>query len=135
MRKEALISYSRAQAMEDGVLVDVSVIGREAGFVFPVALTRALHEDIAAIPAARSFESYDARLWDVLFMCHVAIKTRLAGSPSGAPLYFQLVMTTGDVPEDDNQFDADDYLYHVKAICGPGDDLRPVLTLMKPEED
>ena len=34
-------SYSRAQAIEDGVLVDVSETAREAGFTVPVAITRA----------------------------------------------------------------------------------------------
>ena len=33
--------YSRAQAIEDGVLVDVTNMAREAGFKWPVALTHA----------------------------------------------------------------------------------------------
>ena len=32
--------YSRAQAIEDGILVDVSDTAREAGFTIPVAVTR-----------------------------------------------------------------------------------------------
>ena len=32
-------SYSRQQAIEDGVLVDVTATAREAGFRYPVALT------------------------------------------------------------------------------------------------
>jgi len=35
-------AYSRAQAIEDGVLVDVSATAREAGLRYPVALTRAV---------------------------------------------------------------------------------------------
>ena len=42
---------SRAQAIEDGVLVDVSDIAKEAGFRYPVALTSALWADIENIPA------------------------------------------------------------------------------------
>ena len=34
-------SYSRAQAIEDGVLIDVSTVAREAGITYPVALTSA----------------------------------------------------------------------------------------------
>ena len=34
-------SYTRAQAIEDGVLVDVSDVATEAGFKLPVAITRA----------------------------------------------------------------------------------------------
>lgn len=35
-------SYSRAQAIEDGVLVDVSSMAKEAGFIWPVAVTAAV---------------------------------------------------------------------------------------------
>ena len=41
-------SYSRAQAIEDGVLIDVSEMAREAGFKHPVALTSAAWEDCVA---------------------------------------------------------------------------------------
>ena len=39
---EVIDAYSRAQALEEGVLVDVSVLAREAGIKFPVAVTRAV---------------------------------------------------------------------------------------------
>lgn len=42
---EAISTYTRAQAIEDGVLVDVSEIAKEAGFKFPVAVTRAAWAD------------------------------------------------------------------------------------------
>ena len=32
-------SYTRAEAIEDGVLVDVSKVAREAGIKYPVAVT------------------------------------------------------------------------------------------------
>ena len=44
--------YSRAQAVEDGVLVDVSKIAREAGITFPVAVTCAVWEQCIAVPPA-----------------------------------------------------------------------------------
>jgi hypothetical protein len=34
--------YSRADAIRDGVLIDVSAADRDAGFTYPVALTAAL---------------------------------------------------------------------------------------------
>src|SRR6185437_8267129 len=37
---EVIYSYTRAQAIADGVLVDVSETAKEAGFKYPVALTR-----------------------------------------------------------------------------------------------
>jgi hypothetical protein len=38
-------SYTRAQAIEDGVLIDASNMAREAGFKWPVALTTAAWAD------------------------------------------------------------------------------------------
>jgi hypothetical protein len=37
-------SYARAQVKEDGVLVDVSAIAKEAGFQYPVFITRDLFD-------------------------------------------------------------------------------------------
>ena len=40
---ETVISqYTRAQAIEDGVLIDVSKMAKEAGFTIPVAVTAAV---------------------------------------------------------------------------------------------
>jgi hypothetical protein len=55
-------SYTRAQAIADGELVDVSTIAREAAIRFPVAITRTLWADIAAIPAERPLEDLQGRL-------------------------------------------------------------------------
>ncbi len=44
MNAEAMIfAYTRADALTDGELVDVSTTAREAGLIFPVAITRAAH--------------------------------------------------------------------------------------------
>ena len=43
-----IFAYTRAQAIEDGILVDVSETAREAGFNIPVALTRTVWERIVA---------------------------------------------------------------------------------------
>lgn len=43
---EYIHSYSRKQALEDGVLVDVTRYAREAGFKVPVAFTRTLFESV-----------------------------------------------------------------------------------------
>ncbi|GAB3104269.1 hypothetical protein GCM10027217_27490 [Pseudomaricurvus hydrocarbonicus] len=38
-------SYSRAEAISDGVLIDVTTMAREAGFQWPVALTHSVWRD------------------------------------------------------------------------------------------
>ena len=44
--------YTRKQAIEDAVLVDVTPTAREAGFRLPVALTRAVWEHYVRVPGA-----------------------------------------------------------------------------------
>jgi len=67
---EPISIYTRRQALDDGVLVDVSEMAREAGFRFPVALTRAAWEDCVSWSDADSkrqtHQDEAGRLWDVL---------------------------------------------------------------------
>lgn len=111
----------RAQALQDGALVDVSEMARDAGFVFPVDVTKNLWEDIQAIPEAYSHESVNGRLWDVLFMAHMAIRQSPA---DGSELRYNLILHVGDTS-----------MYPVKLVCGPGDGDEPVITLSNPERD
>ena len=48
---DVISRYTRAQAIEDGVLVDVSELAREAGFRFPVAMTPESFETTVSVPA------------------------------------------------------------------------------------
>ena len=67
---DPLISaYTRAQAIEDGILVDISETAREAGFRIPVAVTRSVWDRLVALPDGyRGFQDERGRLWDVLWM-------------------------------------------------------------------
>ena len=73
----AIISlYTRADAIADGVLVDVSDMAKEAGFRWPVAVTRAVWDDIVT-PTQRDAEegqSEKGRLWDILSMARLAAR-------------------------------------------------------------
>ena len=120
-KEDFIYSYSRKQAIEDGVLIDVSETAKEAGFNYPVAITSAVHSDIKDIPASQSHQSYDGRLWDILNVLRWQIK---AGKADGDILNFMLIMHTPGKK-----------LYKLKSVCGPGDDMEPVITIMLPEED
>ena len=51
--RKLISSYTRSEALADGVLVDVTETAREAGFVIPIALTRAAWDLCVALsPAA-----------------------------------------------------------------------------------
>jgi hypothetical protein len=117
---DLIFAYSRAQAIADGELIDVTATAREAGFVIPVAVTRALWADIVAIPARwQGIQDVDGRLWDVLWMGRAAA----IGAGSTSELVYTLLMHVGEAAH-----------YQVKMIIGPGDAGEPVITLMQPDE-
>ena len=118
---DVIEAYSRKQAIEDGVLIDVSDIAREAGFRYPVAVTRALWEDIASIPHGKEYQDREGRLWDVLWMGLVAIRNN---KRTASFLFYDLILDRGHRKS-----------YTVKMVCGPGDTAEPVITLMRPSED
>jgi len=84
---EPIHAYSRAQALADGVLVDVtrqaSTAEMRGGFVVPVALTATLWAAIEAIPdGLAGIADARGRLHDVLWMARVAAQ-RFRGLPGG----------------------------------------------------
>jgi hypothetical protein len=126
---EVISSYSRKQAIEDGVLIDVSETAREAGIKFPVAVTRAVWEDCcewtdADAKAKYYGQSVSGRLWDVVSMLRFAI--RAGGSRD--TIYYKL----SRIPRPGHGAKR---LVILKSICGPGDTPEPVITIMQPNED
>ena len=120
---DLISAYSRSDALADGLLVDVTETAREAGFLYPVALTRAAWELCIALspPAKRAGNDVRGRLWDVIWMMRWAI-----GRSSGGPdIAFEvLCVTTSARPS----------RVALRAVVGPGDDAKPVVTVMLPEE-
>ena len=125
---EAISTYTRAQAIEDGVLVDVSSMAKEAGFKFPVAITRAAWADCVEWSnednKRQTYQDEAERLWDVLYMASVA-----ARRSSGSDLRFQLYR----VPRGGRGVRS--RLVVLQMHCGPGDEGEPVITIGLPGED
>lgn len=117
-----VFTYTRAQALQDGVLLDVRERARQAGFRLPVAVTAALWQDVAAIPPSyQGIQDVQGRLWDLLWMARLAIQ---GSNEERSELLYRLILHVGDTTD-----------YSVKLVVGPGDEGEPVLTLMKPGED
>lgn len=123
-------TYTRVQAIADGVLVDVGTTAQEAGFKWPVALTAAVWADCVAWTEDDSrrqlYQDESGRLWDMLYMASHAIRT---SKRSGDRLLFQLYR----VPRDGHSTDA--VLISLKLVVGPGDAGEPVITILLPHED
>ena len=73
--------YTRADAIRDGVLIDVSAVAQQAGIRYPVALTAAVWAECVAVPPGVECQDEAGRLWDVLPMLRFA-----AGGESDALL-------------------------------------------------
>jgi len=127
--------YTRQNALDDGVLVDVSEMAREAGFKIPVAVTRAVWHDCIDWPedAEQGFgQSIDGRMWDVLYMAWFEIRSTRDHEDD---LLYQLNVIPIDIKADANEDDGLAKLVTLKVNIGGGDNGEPVLTIMKPDED
>ena len=114
---EIISKYTRADALRDGELVDVSPTAREAGFRFPCAVTRALWNVIQTIPDRCPWEDPEGRLWDVIWMA----KQQAGKCKEGVSRFvFELILTRTDKRSKYTQLVMD---------CGPGDNGEPVLTV------
>jgi hypothetical protein len=121
---DVIVVCTRAEAIKDGALIDVTETAREAGFKVPVALTAGAWERcVKMTPAAEeACNDVDGRLWDVLWMAYVAA---CSAPEAREVVYPVLVVTDSVIPEK----------VRLKLACGPGDEGEPVMTIMLPEED
>lgn len=117
-------SYSRAQALADGVLVDAGPLAKEAGFIIPVAISQRVWAEYITPDekALAGGQSITGRLWDVLFMLHTASRR---SQPSKGRVDFAVIFTLKGKQRETKLY----------ATCGPGDDAEPVITIMHPDED
>lgn len=124
-------SYTRADAIEDGVLVDLMQEGsfslplvKEAGFKYPVAMTIGAftacicNPDNAILPPG---QDVTGRLWDVLWMLSCAIKR----TADGDTIAFEVLVWNGRKHDK----------VRLWSRCGPGDTPEPVITIMLQGED
>ena len=122
---EVIYSYTRSQAIADGVQVDVSTVATEAGIRFPVFLTRTVFDAYVTVPPNVSGQDEAGRLWDIVWMLRFAIRKAQSGQ---ARLPFALYV------RNDNRAPR---LVKLVAMCSPldMDKPEPAITVMMPDED
>ena len=138
---EVIYSYSRAQAIEDGILVDLNDpsltfrpglnICAEAGIKYPVAMTVAAYSKTVSEPGTPLPPGQDisGRLWDVLTMFKVAAKQ------GGEEIRFPVSVVNWVSVDGERIGRAKRETVILKAICGPGDGGEPVITILLSDED
>jgi len=120
-----IYSYTRAQAVADGVQVEVTKTANEAGIKFPVFLTRTVFDTYVAVPPDVAGQDEAGRLWDIVWMLRFAIlRSRPGADRIPVALY---------VRNDSRRAT----LIKLVATCGPLDidDPQPAITVMMPDED
>ena len=130
---EVISSYSRAQAIEDGVLIDVDAIDplmrREAGMLIPIALTKRVYSEVVEVHprAEAACQDIKGRLWDVLWMfqCRVRAMRSLHPHKHLTSVYFGMFATLSEGPSDGGSKEIT-----LRAVIGSGDDGSPVITIM-----
>lgn len=130
MREEfqIIFAYSRAQAIADGVLVDVTKTARDAGFKVSVVLTSAVWAECVAW-SSKDAEIQDqdeaGRLWDVVWLASQAARGNRQSSEDRLTFELLVVPPGGRRPMRKN------LVLHI----GGGDRGEPVMTIMLPGED
>ena len=117
-----IYAYTRTQAIADGVLVDVSEMAKEAGIVYPTAVTAGVWGEYVRVPPSVEGQDEKGRLWDILNMFYVAARRGLKGDTT---LFDVLVKNDNSEPRP----------VALKAVCSPGDTPDPVITITLPHED
>jgi len=123
---EVIFSYSRAEAIADGVLVDwtkepLATLCRQAGFRLPIAMTATAFAAAIGTGDLPSGQSVNGRAWDVLNVLRTAIR----GNRDTDRVDFKVRVWNGV------RFETTALWCH----CGPGDTAEPVLTIMLEGED
>ncbi len=121
---KVVYSYTRAQAIADGVLVDVTEQARQSGFKLPVAIGDNLFNGYIVPPDGLEGEgqSLEGRLHDVFEMLKAAASCRWNESRVMFDVIF--VMAPRMIQK-----------VLILAVAGPGDNGEPVLTICLPEDE
>ena len=118
---------SRVQAIAEGTIIDVSDLGRQVGFKWPVAMTKAVWEDSVAWSDEDSGQQVQqnqkSRLFSVVGACADYVRTR---GPKADRMRFRI----NRIPRDGVSHGAQQRLLQV--VAHPGDDGEPVLTIRIP---
>jgi hypothetical protein len=122
---EVIYSYTRAQAVADGVQVEVTKTAQEAGIKFPVFLTRTVFDSFVTVPEGVTGQDEAGRLWDIVWMLRFGIiRARPGCDRLPVALYVRNDNTRAK-------------LVKLIATCGALDidDPSPAITVALPDED
>lgn len=126
---DVVYRYTRAHAIADGVLIDISGTAQKAAITYPVAITAAVLAKYSEPPANPTAEP--GIVWDIVWMLRCAVIGLVPCHIERRGIceirYFDLYAIRRGKMEPE--------FVRLKALCGPGDEGEPVITILLPEED
>ncbi|MBX9582453.1 MAG: hypothetical protein K2X87_19285 [Gemmataceae bacterium] len=120
---EVISTYTQKQATEDGWLIDVTEHAKAHRFRYPVAFTAPCYAELIAGYSRWQVRPEAERLHHVLDI--LAETARISPPPKDR---IRLCLGTRDA-------EGVAYIVEFLAVCGPGDDAEPVITVMLPEDE
>ncbi|MFM2344796.1 MAG: hypothetical protein RLZZ210_1408 [Pseudomonadota bacterium] len=128
---EIINSYTRKQAIKDGVLHDVSETAQKAGFKIPIAITDTVWQQYVAWTSrdnyTQTYQDQIGRLWDILFITRMTINA--FKDICTDKVNFKL----NCIPRDNKSNKP--ILIELKFMMHGGDEGEPVGTIMLVSED
>lgn len=124
-------TYTRAQALDDGLLLDVTEMAVEAGFNVPVAITASVQVIVTPSEYEKEMgQSYEGRLWDVLYMA--SYKARQTSSDT---FKYKVIVAYYATPNGSKETTPRKATTHTLiAKIGPGDNGEAVITIGFPRD-
>lgn len=121
---EIIHAYTRAQAIEDGVLVDISTLATERGFRVPVAVTSELYYRylVPSEDAKDMGQTLDGRIYDMLTVFYHEIRKNGSGDEMRIKVSFLMGEKHITTPI-------------FRCVIDGGDDGKPVITIMLKDQD
>lgn len=116
--------YTRSDALQDGFLIDLSLVAKEEGFLVPVAVTCEAYQKIRPREESElSGQDLRGRLHDMFWMLRLhARQERYAETDR---LAFNFLIAENGVSR----------MVELVFVVHPGDQGEPVMTIMLPHED
>jgi hypothetical protein len=123
--RPSIYTYTRKQALADGLQIDVTTTAAEAGIRFPFFITRVVFDAYVTVPPGVTGQDEAGRLWDLVWMTRFGI-IRSGSGRDRIPVALYV--------RNDNHRSR---LVKLVGVCGPldMDDPQPAITLMLPDED
>ncbi|KKM27449.1 hypothetical protein LCGC14_1574610 [marine sediment metagenome] len=121
---DVISRYTREQALEDGVLCDLSLVAPDVcrqHYKWPIACTSAVWDIVdKAVNNKKHLNDINGVVHDMLWMSKMMKRTI-----DRSTVMFRVKICGAGRKS----------LYDFKLNVGPGDDAKPVITIMLPEED